>query len=100
MSNLILEKDIEAFVCKYAVGKGLLVYKFTSPSRSNVPDRLFILPNGEFFLVEFKRLGGKPTPAQEREHARLSGHNVNVYVVDNKEQGVELVDQIMKNCKC
>jgi hypothetical protein len=29
----------------------------------------------------------KPTPAQEREHAKLRGHNVAVHVVDDVEQG-------------
>ena len=36
----MLEKQIEAKVCEYAKTKGVLVYKFTSPARAAVPDRL------------------------------------------------------------
>ena len=31
------------------------------------------------------------TPDQEREHARLRGHNVTVYVVDNVAEGKHIV---------
>lgn len=88
----MLENQIEQKVCEYAKRKGFLVYKFTSPNRMAVPDRLFVCPNGKMFFVEFKREGAKPTPAQEREHARLQGHNVSVFVVDNVEQGKFVID--------
>lgn len=88
----MLEKQIEAAVCDYAKERGLLVYKFTSPARSAVPDRLFILPTGKMFFCEFKREGQKPTPAQDREHHRLRGHKVNVFVVDSVADGKSMVD--------
>ena len=90
----MLEKDIEKKVCDYAKEKGLLVYKFTSPARAAVPDRMFITPAGTVFFVEFKRGGQKATPAQEREHARLRGHNVAVYVVDNVEEGIVTIEAV------
>lgn len=90
---LMLEKTIEQKVCDYAKSKGFLVYKFASPNRATVPDRMFVHPSGYVFFIEFKREGAKPTPAQEREHARLRGHNVNVAVVDNVEYGKFLIDQ-------
>ena len=40
----MLEKQIEAKVCEYAKTKGVLVYKFTSPARAAVPDRLMTIP--------------------------------------------------------
>ena len=88
----MLEKQIEQKVCDYAKDQGCLVYKFTSPNRAAVPDRLFVLPTGRVFFIEFKRSGAKPTPAQDREHARLRGHNVAVYVVDDIEQGKRYID--------
>jgi hypothetical protein len=94
----MLEKQIEAKVCEYAKERGLLVYKFTSPARAAVPDRLFILPNGKMFFVEFKREGEKPTPAQEREHHRLRQHKVNVWVIDNVIDGKEMVDFMVMGC--
>lgn len=92
----MLEKDIEKRVCDYAKDNNILVYKFTSPQRAAVPDRLLILPSGHSFFIEFKREGQKPTPAQEREHARLRGHNVQVYVIDNVDDGKELIDGFVR----
>lgn len=90
----MLEKQIEAKVCDYAKSKGLLVYKFTSPARAAVPDRLFIR-NGRVFFVEFKRSGQKPTDAQHREHERLRQQNVNVFVIDNVEDGKVAIDMMV-----
>jgi hypothetical protein len=94
----MLEKQIEAKVCEYAKERGLLVYKFTSPARAAVPDRLFILPSGKAFFVEFKREGQKPTPAQEREHHRLRQHKVSVFVIDNELDGKAMVDLMVLGC--
>jgi hypothetical protein len=91
----MLEKQIEAKVCDYAKAKGMMVYKFTSPARAAVPDRLFIL-NGKVFFIEFKREGQKPTPAQEREHNRMRQHQINVFVVDNVEQGKSTINLMLQ----
>jgi hypothetical protein len=88
----MLEKEIERKVCEYARERGILAYKFTSPARSAVPDRLFILPSGRMFFVEFKREGQVPTPPQAREHMRLRSSNVAVYVVDSVQQGLFVID--------
>jgi hypothetical protein len=90
----MLEKQIESAVCDYAKSKGFLAYKFTSPNRAAVPDRLFILPSGHMFFVEFKAEGKTPTPAQEREHTRLRQQNVQVYVVDNIDQGKDIINSM------
>ena len=88
----MLEKQIEAKVCDYAKERGLLVYKFTSPNRMAVPDRMFVRPDGKIFFIEFKREGQKPTPAQDREHERLRGHGVLVFVVNNVTTGLWVID--------
>lgn len=87
----MLEKEIEHKVCQFAKDNGILVYKFTSPSRAAVPDRLFILPGGKVFFIEFKRSGQKPTPAQQREHELLRNQGVDVFVVDDVGYGKELI---------
>lgn len=94
----MLEKQIEAKVCEYAKTKNILAYKFTSPARAAVPDRLFVTPDGRMFFCEFKREGLKPTPAQEREHTKLRQHKVNVFVVDNVEQGKAMIDLMVMGC--
>lgn len=86
-----LEKDIEKRVCDFAKSLGMLVYKFTSPSRRSVPDRMFITKDGKVFFIEFKRKGQKPTDAQKVEMTKIEKQGVPVYVVDNVEDGKRIV---------
>ena len=94
----LLEKQIEEKVNTYAKEQGFLVYKFTSPQRAAVPDRLYITPRGKVFFVEFKREGQKPTPAQQREHDRLREQGVTVFVIDNVTAGKTMVDEMRLKC--
>lgn len=87
----MLEKDIERRVCQYAKTKGIEAYKFSSPARAAVPDRLMV-PDGPSFFIEFKKTGEKPTPAQTREIERLRAKNQVVIVIDNVEDGKCLID--------
>jgi hypothetical protein len=91
----VLEKQIEAKVCDYAKECGLGVYKFTSPARAAVPDRMFIY-KGRVFFIEFKREGQKPTPAQEREHNRMRQHQINVFVVDSVGIGKSTINYMLQ----
>lgn len=91
----MLEKTIEQKVCDHAKAQGFLVYKFTSPNRAAVPDRLFVHPAGRCFFIEFKATGKKPTPAQEREHLRLRGHKIEVFVVDTVAGGKLVIDMMV-----
>ena len=84
------ESKIEEAVCKYAKEQGCLVYKFTSPGRRSVPDRIFI-HKGHVFFVEFKAPGKKPTKGQEREMERLREQGIKVYVCDDIEGGKFLI---------
>ena len=95
----LLEKQIEAAVVKYARDKGILAYKFTSPARAAVPDRMMITPDGRVFFCELKRQGQKPTPAQEREHNILRQHQMTVFVIDNVSEGKTMIDlMVMGSC--
>ena len=94
----MLEKVIEKKVKDYARSKGLLAYKFTSPSRAAVPDDLFITPDGAMFFCEFKAEGKKPTTAQAREHQRLREQKVNVFVIDNVDEGKIMIDLMVMGC--
>lgn len=93
----MLEKQIEAKVCDYAKSVGMLVYKFTSPARAAVPDRLFVCPSGMMFFIEFKAAGKKPTEPQLREHRRLRGHKVTVFVIDDVDTGKQVIDMMLLN---
>lgn len=93
----MLEKEIEKKVCDYAKTKyGALCYKFTSPQRRSVPDRMIIFPSGLLVFIEFKAQGKKPTPAQEREIGRLTEFKQEVLVCDNVIQGQRAIDFMVK----
>jgi hypothetical protein len=87
----MLERDIEKAVCDYAKSKGLIAYKFTSPNRRSVPDRLFCGPGNVHFFIEFKAPGKKPTAKQQREIDRLQGLGHHTYACDNIEVGKSIV---------
>lgn len=87
------ESDIEDRVCRYAREQGLLAYKFTSPNRRSVPDRLFASRGGHVFFAEFKAPGKKPTVAQKREIARLRQVGCLVYVIDDVAMGKRVIDE-------
>lgn len=82
----MLEKTIEAHLVKRVKERGGIAYKFTSPQRRSVPDRLVLLPSGVVEFVELKAPGKKPTPMQQREHERLRALGFTVLVIDNKEE--------------
>ncbi len=83
-----LEKVIEKKVCDHAKQLGCMAYKFTSPARRSVPDRLIILPGGKgCFFIEFKRRGQKPTDAQAIEIAKIRAQGVPVFVIDDVTSG-------------
>lgn len=90
----MLESEIEKKVCDYAKERGFLVYKFTSPNRAAVPDRMFVHPGGHVFMIEFKRMGQKPTVPQEREHTRLRENGISVYVIDDVDNGYRVISDL------
>ena len=87
----MLEKQIESKVIKKAKELGFLTYKFSSPSNRGVPDRIFISPHGEVFFIEFKSTKGKLTKLQEKVIKDIEHYNVEVYVIDNVEDGLNLL---------
>ena len=87
------ESVIEKAVCDYVKTKAGIAYKFTSPQRRSVPDRIVILPYGNIFFIEFKATGEKPTMGQQREHDRLRALGQRVYIVDDIEEGKYVIDR-------
>lgn len=78
MKTKISEADIERYLCKKVGAVGGAAYKFTSPGRRNVPDRIVIFPNSNLIFVEVKAPDQEPTDAQIREFERLSSLNQKV----------------------
>ena len=89
----VLEKDIEAKVVRYAKERGCLVRKMGGFGFAAWPDRLFVLPEGKTFWIEFKRPGiGKLSPGQDDmiRLLKIMGHIA--YVVDDVERGKAIVE--------
>ncbi|MDE9438043.1 VRR-NUC domain-containing protein [Xenorhabdus bovienii] len=83
----IRESVIENHLVKEIKKAGGIAYKFVSPGRRSVPDRICILPGGRILFVECKAPGEKPRPDQLREHERLRALGCEVVVLDNKNVG-------------
>ena len=79
------EKTIEQYLCDAALRHGGRAYKWVSPGRVGVPDRLVVLPGGNLFGVECKAPGKTPTALQARIHAELRALGLEVAVVDSRE---------------
>ena len=86
-TNKLREKQIEARIVKRAREHNGTAYKFTSPGRRAVPDRILVVPCFEIIpFVEAKRPGEVPTPSQEREHKKLRAAGAIVFVADTYEK--------------
>jgi hypothetical protein len=73
------ESAIERQCRVYATGRGVLSIKLQTGITGD-PDRLFLLPGGRCWLVEFKVPGGLLSPRQKYRHSELAhfGHRVTV----------------------
>ncbi|KLU15367.1 MULTISPECIES: VRR-NUC domain-containing protein [Xenorhabdus] len=80
----IREDVIERYLVIEVKKAGGIAYKFVSPGRRGVPDRIVVLPNGRVIFVECKAPGEKPRPDQLREHERLRALGQTVVVLDSK----------------
>jgi len=87
----ISESNIEMNVSKYACNTGWWTAKFTSPSKTGVPDRIFI-KNGKTLFIEFKATGEKPRKLQLEIIKQMQSHGATVYVVDDIQQGKDILD--------
>ena len=86
------ESAIEQAICRYAKSVGILQFKFTSPNRAGVPDRIFLFPNRQVIFMEMKTPKGKLSRLQENEIRIIHKYGHCVYVVDSVEQGKEILD--------
>lgn len=77
------ESDIEHYLGLRVKGMGGISYKFVSPGRVGVPDRIVVLPGARLVFVELKASGKLPSAHQLREHARLVALGQRVEVIDS-----------------
>ena len=87
----MLEKTVEAYLVTQVQKMDGIAYKFTSPNRRSVPDRLVVLPDSRLFFVECKSTDGKLTPGQTREIKRLRDMGQVVYIVASVTEIMEVL---------
>ena len=80
----IREDSVEQHLVKEVRKVGGVAYKFVSPGKRSVPDRIVLLPAGRLVFVECKAPGKPPRADQIREHERLRALGFTVVVLDSK----------------
>ena len=89
----VRERAVELALVRAASRAGGIAYKFSSPARRGVPDRIVVLPGGILFFVECKASGGRLTRLQALEGRRLERLGFEFFVVDSVERAREIVDE-------
>lgn len=92
--NKRLESDVERKILLKAKSMGMLSYKFSSPSKRAVPDRIFIAKTvygASVGWLEVKRPGEYPTPLQERELRIMRKQGCLVAWTDNLDDAIHFL---------
>lgn len=90
----VRESAIEKYLVEQIAELRGEAYKFTSPGRRAVLDRLCVLPYGVIAFVEVKAPGKRPSDAQVREMQRLSRKGHIATYVDSVAGVNELIEQL------
>jgi len=81
------EDAVENYLVSQVQDFGGVAYKFTSPGRKGVPDRMCCFPNKQMFFVETKApKGGRLDSSQKREMKRLRRMGFHAYVAPTKDR--------------
>jgi hypothetical protein len=81
-----MEKEIERHFVWTVERMGGITYKFTSPGRKGVADRIACLPDGSTWFVELKTKGGRLSPLQKMFAADMAALNQKYACLWTKEQ--------------
>jgi hypothetical protein len=81
-----MERDIEKHFVWTVERMGGITYKFTSPGRKGVADRIACLPDGSTWFVELKTKGGRLSPLQKMFAVDMAALNQKYACLWTKEQ--------------
>jgi len=77
----VREESVEIYLVERVEALGGECWKWTSPGRQGVPDRICMFPGEHIFFVETKApKGSRMQPAQPRRHRDLRAMDFRVYV--------------------
>lgn len=94
-SKRVLESAIEDSVTMYAASKEVVSLKLNVRGNNGWPDRIYLF-GGKCWFVEFKRKGEHPRALQEHVHSKLRNAGAVVHVIDDIQQGKELIDELTR----
>ena len=81
-----MERNVEKHFIWTVERMGGITYKFTSPGRKGVADRIACLPDGSTWFVELKTKGGRLSPLQKMFAADMAALNQRYMCIWTKEQ--------------
>jgi len=92
MQESSLEKTFRNQVQK----NGGLAWKFISPSKRGVPDRIVLVPGGQAIFVEMKALGEPLEPLQKKRKTELEALGFQVYKIDSVDDIGQFIQEVFK----
>lgn len=93
-----LEYNVEHYLCEKLNEKGCLTFKFVSPGRKGVPDRIVLTKKGVVYFIETKRpVGGRVSPLQKYWQKMIEIRHGKYALVINKKEVLELIAEMEKN---
>ena len=91
----ISEKQVEKALVKKVESLGGKCWKFISPSRVGVPDRLCLMHKGKVAFIEVKKPGEKLRKIQIKRKNELEAMGFKVFVLDTIERIDEIIREIV-----
>jgi len=93
------EKDVEAWLRHAIQAAGGQCWKFTSPGRAGVPDRIILMPRGRVVFVELKTETGELSRIQQHELDQLRNLGHEACVVYGQEAAEDFYYDLRKGVR-
>ena len=90
------EKDIERIIVEGVRRLGGCAYKWVSPCRDGVPDRIVALPGGLIWFVEVKADQGRLSERQRYQLQQLESFGFSTEVVRGEVEAIQFVQKLQR----
>jgi len=90
----MLEKEIERTLTRIVKERGGMCFKFVSPARAGVPDRIVLAPGGKVIFVELKAAGGKVSKVQAAQIERMRKLGADVRVLYGLSKTITFLSEV------